>query len=96
MLVTPLVQARTMELVCTGGNNLSLVIHSNDGKVVPDIAGMDCPQCLLGAAAPPPEPVMQRAVFLPPYRFASMSVPHVMPLKTAPPPARGPPVSLTI
>ncbi|HRO52236.1 MAG TPA: hypothetical protein PK043_03665 [Alicycliphilus sp.] len=91
-LAAPMVQARTMELVCTGGNGLSLVVHSNDGKAAPDTLGMDCPLCLLGASAPPPVRPLPQAAPLPHYTFAPPSVAHALPPMAAPPPARAPPV----
>ena len=91
-LAAPMVQARTMELVCTGGNGLSLVVHSSDGKAAPDTLGMDCPLCLLGASAPPPVRPLPQAAPLPHYTFAPPSVAHALPPMAAPPPARAPPV----
>ena len=91
-LAAPLVQPRTMELVCTSGSGASLVVHSSSGSAVLDTLGMDCPLCLLGATAPPPARPFLGASPLPHYTFTPPSVAHALPPMAAPPPARAPPV----
>ncbi|GAO24379.1 hypothetical protein ALISP_4199 [Alicycliphilus sp. B1] len=57
-LASPLVQPRSMELVCSAGSGATLVVHAKTGNAVLDTLGMDCGLCLLGSA--PPQPAAAR------------------------------------
>ena len=94
-LAAPLVQPRTMELICTSGNGIGLVLHSSSNAVL-DTLGMDCPLCLLGATAPPPARPNLPALPLPHYTFTPTAVVHALPPMAAPPPARAPPLSPSV
>ena len=91
-LASPLVQPRTMELICSSGSGATLMVHSGSGNAVLDTLGMDCALCLLGAAPPQPasriQPPLAVADFTPP---PPHEVPALSPM-AAPPPARGPPM----
>lgn len=95
-LAAPLVQPRTMELVCTSGSGASLVVHASTGSAVLDTLGMDCPLCLPGATAPPPAQPVLPALPLPHYTFTSSAPVHALPPMAAPPPARAPPLSPSV
>ena len=92
-LAAPMVQARTMELVCTGGNGLSLVVHSSDGKAAPDTLGMDCSLCL--PSMEPPQPAVLTVPGWPITHSVPLPPPRVVAVAptAAPPPARAPPFS---
>ena len=89
-LASPLIQPRTMELVCSNASGASLVVHAS-GNAVMDAQGMDCPLCL--TSTEPPQHLVQtprgwantHPVPLPPPRVVAVAP------TAAPPPARAPP-----
>ncbi|WP_440110459.1 hypothetical protein [Acidovorax sp. BL-A-41-H1] len=54
LVVAQLVQARTVELACSGSGAAMLVVHAMDGTPVSDMPGPDCPLCLPCCMAPAP------------------------------------------
>ncbi|WP_404300007.1 DUF2946 family protein [Alicycliphilus denitrificans] len=91
-LASPLVQPRTMELICSSGSSMTLMVHAGGGNAVLDTLDRDCVLCLLGAAPPPPA-----ARILPPLAVTDFTPPPppdvpTLPPMAAPPPARAPPV----
>ena len=55
-VASPLLQPRSMELVCTGTGSARLVMKTVDGLVAADAAGMDCPLCLAPNTPPSAQP----------------------------------------
>lgn len=91
-LASPLVQPRTVELICSSSGGAALVLHLASGDAVPDTQDQDCAWCLLGAAPPqPPAALLPRLAVT---DFAPPEPPdrHCLPPMAAPPPARAPPV----
>lgn len=91
-VLSPVVQPRAMELVCTDGGSMKLVVVGDDGQAVP--AGhhtLDCPACL-GVLVPPAPVQVRVAAPQPPahapHRLATL---HVAAPSGAPLPPRGPP-----
>ena len=90
-LASPLVQPRSMELVCSAGSGATLVVHAKTGNAVLDTLGMDCGLCLLGSAPPQPAAHAQPALPIVHSQPAPPpEAPAIAPM-AAPPPARGPP-----
>lgn len=92
-VAAPLVQPRTLEVVCSGAGS-ALVVHAPGGEAPAGPLGLDCALCLLGSA--PPLPAQARLPALPvstPLPAAPPGVHAVAPMAT-PPPARAPPFSL--
>lgn len=90
-LASPLVQAPAMELVCSAGAGVKLVVLGEDGQALPaDGHTLDCPACL-GLASPPPRGDARAAV--PQARAAAWRAVPVRAARAAaaPLPARGPP-----
>lgn len=92
-VASPLVAPKSVELVCTVGGGMKLVVHDDQGGEASGASHtLDCPLCQIGSAPPALPPVLQ--------------VPHAQPLSVAmqpieaariqaltspPPPSRGPP-----
>lgn len=92
-LASPLIQPRTMELVCSSASGATLVVHHAGSNAVLDTLGMDCSLCL--PSMEPPQPAVltlpgwpiTHSVPLPPPRVVAVAP------TAAPPPARAPPFS---
>jgi hypothetical protein len=92
-VASPIVQPRTMDLVCSGSGAAKIVIQSTNGAAASDVQDMDCPLCLLESI--PPEPLntglpASLAIAVAPRQRACDPLPAST---AAPPPARAPPVS---
>ena len=87
----PMVQPRTLEVVCSTAGSLKVLVHTPDGTEPLGATVLDCPLCLVGGA-PPYTPMA-----LPSVHSASNatplfhSMPHAVAATAAPPPARAPP-----
>lgn len=89
---SPLVQPRSMQLVCSAAGAVKLLVDNGDGLAEVGHASLDCALCLL-ANAPPAQPPV---VLVPPGPVAlHVAVPAlpapVVTAARAPLPARGPP-----
>ncbi len=91
-IASPIVHPQAMEVVCTTGSNVKLVVVGGDGDAVElGHHTLDCVMCL-GAGAPPPQPQAPMghgeplAHALTPAVAATLAA-----LVGAPLPARGPP-----
>ena len=92
-VASPLVQPQSMELVCSSGGMIKIIVQTDDGAQEMSSAQLDCPLCLLGAA-PPPDNHVARAVLSLPLARATQSIPsaRIAAATAAPLPARGPPL----
>ena len=92
---SPVVQPRSMQLVCLGGT-VQLVAMDDQGPVdVPQAHQLDCALCLL-TGTPPTEAVVSALPVLPRVeraRWVSIDAPRVVGA-WAPLPARGPPAGV--
>lgn len=90
-VAAPLVQPHAMQLVCSAGGNVKLVVVSADGAQAPAGAHLDCPLCLpLGAPPPvawvaPPPPALPALRPHGPLAAAPMLLPAWRWLARAPP-----------
>jgi hypothetical protein len=87
---SPVLNPQSMELVCSSGGAMKIVVKSGDGTQAVSSHTLDCPMCA-PVALPPPvaihfEPVQPLAYVLQPIPAA-----HIAALTAAPLPARGPP-----
>lgn len=90
-IAAPLVKPRAMDLVCSAGGALKLIVKSDDGAKEVSGHTLDCPLCVpLGA--PPPA---ARPQAVPPQALAHALHPivaaHIAARTAAPLPPRGPP-----
>lgn len=90
-LASPLVQPRSMELVCSGASGSTLVMHAKTGNAVLDALDKDCALCLLGSAPILPAPQIQPPLAADHAPPAPPPQVHAIVPMAAPPPARGPP-----
>lgn len=93
-MASPLVQPRSMELICAGGGGAKLVLHSEGALPSHGNGGMDCLLCLVESAPPTAAPVPWAGGS--PLAGAPAQPPPVSVLVSAAalPPARAPPVPL--
>lgn len=92
-LFTPWVQARSLDVVCSGAGHRSYMLGPDADGLAHALHGLDCPQCLPQLAAPPPRVVALLAAA--PHAGQPLRAPAMAwtPVPSAcPPPARGPPV----
>jgi hypothetical protein len=87
----PMVQPRTLEVVCSTAGSLKVFVHTPDGTEPLGATALDCPLCLVGGA-PPYAPIalplaIPVATALPPFHPA----PRAIVATAASPPARAPP-----
>lgn len=92
-LFTPWVQARSLDVLCSGAGHRSYMLGPDADGLAHALHGLDCPLCMPQLAGPPPQQAGLPAAVphgaLPP----ALPARAWTPLPSAcPPPARGPPV----
>ena len=90
-VASPIVQPRTMEIVCAGIGATKILLHTDAGTVELGAHGTECPLCLVSGA--PPAPASSLSCVFAPLAHAN-ALPFISPVVAAtaiPPPARGPP-----
>ena len=89
-LASPLIQPRTMELVCSNASGATLVVHHAGSNAVLDTVGMDCSLCL--PSMEPPQPAVLTVPGWPITHSVPLPPPRVVAVAptAAPPPARAP------
>jgi hypothetical protein len=94
-VASPLVNPQDELVICTSAGMVKVKLHADGSLSTEPSSVAQCPLCVVGgAAAPalarvPPEPISVAAGLLP----CKVAV-HVAASTAAPPPSRGPPVSL--
>ena len=93
-VASPIVHPKTMELVCSAGGSMKMVVTNDDSqRAATGPHTLDCALCL-ATSAPLPQ---AGAPFEPPHPLAPALTPsfvaHIAALVGAPLPARGPPPS---
>ncbi|MBI2771731.1 MAG: DUF2946 family protein [Burkholderiales bacterium] len=94
-IASPMVNPKAVELICSGGA-MKLLVKGDDGSAQPAGHSLDCPLCATMSAPPPaaaaqaplPSGLSHTLLTIPQARIAALTA--------APPPGRGPPVSLPI
>ena len=89
-VAAPAVNPQAMELVCSGGGGVKIVVQGEGGAVEMGAAALDCPLCAVtgppsvaARTAPGFEPLAHALQPLPPAPIAALTAPPL--------PARGPP-----
>lgn len=95
-VASPVIQPRSMELICSGAGAIKLLIKTDDGVKEASSHTLDCPLCLI-ASAPPPDPVR----VVPPhqplaYALTPRRAAHIHAITAAPLSARAPPSLQTL
>lgn len=93
-IASPIVHPQALQVVCTSGSSVKLVVGEDGGAAELGQHTLDCAMCL-GASAPPP-PVQQHAQRHEPLAHALTPTvaANIAAIVGAPLPARGPPTSL--
>lgn len=91
---SPLLQPRSLEIVCSGTGATKILVHSHGGPAEAGAPGLDCPLCLPQAAPAAPPQAGLHAIEPMARQPLPLSRVHVVAAMAAPPPARGPPFPL--
>ena len=91
-VASPMVHPQAMELVCSSGGAVKLLVKTDNGVQEMGAHSLDCPLCLVGGA-PPQQAAPMPAVPVQPLAYVLRSIPsaRIAALTAGPPPARGPP-----
>lgn len=90
-VASPVVQSRTMEIVCVGTGATKILLHTDAGALELGAHGTECPLCLLSGAPAAPAPPLN-FLFAPLVHASALRFISPVVVATAvPPPARGPP-----
>lgn len=91
-IASPVIQPQAMELVCSSGGTVKLIVQTDDGAQEMSPSHLDCPLCLL--SGPPAEHDTARQVLSLPLARATQSIPsaRIAAATASPLPARGPPL----
>lgn len=90
-IASPLVNPKSIELVCASGGAMKLIVTSDDGSQATSSHTLDCPLCATAGAPPPlaefplllPSPLAQA--------LRPITAAHIVGRTAAPFPPRGPP-----
>jgi hypothetical protein len=96
-VASPMVHPQAMELVCSSGGAVKLLVKTDNGVQEMGAHSLDCPLCLVGGA-PPPQATPTAAAPVQPLAYVLRSIPAArLAARTAAPlPARGPPTLFAI
>lgn len=90
-IAAPLVQPQGMELVCSSGGGMKLIVKGEDSTKVSSSHTLDCPLCATVGAPPPATwlPVTPPSALAP--ALHPLVTAHIASRSAAPLPPRGPP-----
>ena len=96
-VASPMVHPQAMELVCSSGGAVKLLVKTDNGVQEMGAHSLDCPLCLVGGA-PPQQAAPMPAAPVQPLAYVLRSIPAArLAARTAAPlPARGPPTLFAI
>jgi hypothetical protein len=91
-IASPLTHPQALELVCSSGGAVKLLVTAPDGSTQVVSQMGDCPLCTTPGV--PPSPACMQVAALQPLAYALRSIPaaHTAYATAAPLPARGPPL----
>jgi hypothetical protein len=90
-VASPMVQPQGMQLVCSGGGAMKIIVAGDDSSAPTSSHTLDCPLCA-SIGAPPPLDFVGFVPSIFPSTIATSFAADAPPFAlTAPPPARGPP-----
>lgn len=90
-MASPLVQPRSLELICSGAGAYFLLTQTSDSGPGPSSMDLDCSLCLMSAAPPPPSVEALPALQAPHSHLALPDLGHKPDTTATLPPARAPP-----
>lgn len=94
-VASPVVQPRTMEIVCAGTGVAKILLHTDAGTLELGAHGSECPLCLFSGAPAGPAPSLH-GLFAPLAHASALHFSSPVVLASAvSPPARGPPFPLS-
>jgi hypothetical protein len=96
-VASPMVHPQALELVCSSGGAVRLLVKTDNGVQEMGAHSLDCPLCLVGGA-PPQQAAPMPAAPVQPLAYVLRSIPAArLAARTAAPlPARGPPTLFAI
>ena len=96
-VASPMVHPQAMEMVCSSGGAVKLLVKTANGVQEMGAHALDCPLCLFGGA-PPPQAAPTSAALVQPLAYVLRSIPaaRLVARTAAPLPARGPPTLFAI
>ena len=96
-VASPMVHPQALELVCSSGGAVKLLVKTDNGVQEMGAHSLDCPLCLVGGA-PPQQAAPMPAAPVQPLAYVLRSIPAArLAARTAAPlPARGPPTLFAI
>ena len=96
-VASPMVHPQALELVCSSGGAVRLLVKTDNGVQEMGAHSLDCPLCLVGGA-PPQQAAPMPAAPVQPLAYVLRSIPAArLAARTAAPlPARGPPALFAI
>lgn len=90
-IASPIVKPQSLELICSAGGTVKLMVTGDDGAAQPTAHTLDCPLCMI-SSAPPPALQLQAELQQPlAHVLRSLSAAHIAGRTAAPLSARGPP-----
>ncbi|MFT3717556.1 DUF2946 family protein [Pseudorhodoferax sp.] len=91
---SPLVHPQAMELVCSAGGSVKLLVHTDDGVQEMGASHLDCAACLPAGGAPPAPAALRWPPPAPPgHALRPIVAARTASAAAAPLPARGPPAA---
>jgi hypothetical protein len=90
-IASPLVQPQGIELVCSTGGAMKLIVKNADGTAQERGHTLDCPLCASGAAPPPVAPSVVAQPSPLAHALQPLPAAHIAGRTAAPLPPRGPP-----
>jgi len=93
-VASPMVTPQGMQLVCSGGGAMKIIVTGDDGIVSTSSHSLDCPLCASTGAPPPLELVAFGAGALPSFVVTPFAADAQSFTPAALPPARGPPAQV--
>jgi hypothetical protein len=93
-IASPIVKPQAMELVCSAGGSVKLMVTGDDGAAQPTAHTLDCPLCMINSAPPSALQVLAEPQQPLGHALRPISAAHIAGRTAAPLPARGPPAFL--
>ena len=90
-VASPVVKTQVLELICSGGSGMQLLVHGDANGAPAAGHTPDCPLCASFASLPATAQGVTYAKLSPSQVFQSNPAPRIAALAAPPPPARAPP-----
>jgi hypothetical protein len=93
-VASPLVHPQSELVICSGVGMQKVVLNDDGTTTTSGVSGMSCPLCLVGGAPPLTATLTVKYAESLGHVLHSTPASHIDGLTVAPPPGRGPPISL--